>query len=105
MPHLHTRPRKKSLLAIGLILLLVLILFVIFIPPTGMLALIIFFLIFFSGIFYLATFGFNNLRRALLTSGGVTFILILRVAELRHWLYPVLILAIIVSLELYFRKR
>ena len=105
MSHLHTRPRKKSLLAIGLILLLGLILYTIFIPPAGILTLIIFFLIFLAGIFYLAAFGFNNLRKALLTSGGITLMMIFRALELRHWIYPVLILAIIISLELYFRKR
>lgn len=105
MHQLHRRPRKKSLLIIGLVLLLALILYIIFVPPAGIFHLIVFFLVLFASCFYLADYGFNSWRRALLVSGGVTLAMLLRALELRHWLYLVLIVAIIISIELYFRKK
>ncbi len=102
---LHTHPRKKSLLLIGLVLLVSLLLFIFLTPPSGMFSFMIFFFLFFVGLFYVCVFGFNSKRQAMLFSGGVTLIMLLRALELRHWIYPLLILAIIISLELNFRKK
>lgn len=98
---LHHRPRKKTTLIIGMLLLGVLAAFMVLLPPTQLWTLIIFFVLFTLAIFFICAFTFNQVFRALLISIGLTVYMILRSLELRHWLYPLLIIAIIVSIEVY----
>lgn len=47
----------------------------------------------------------NNVRRVLLITGGVLILLLLRLLGLREIIYPLLLLASLLSLELMLRKR
>lgn len=99
------KPRKKTHLIIGLIIFTSLVGLVITFPPQGILLSIIFFILLFTSLFYLLSFVLNHPRRALLLSLGITFILILRALGLRHWLYLVLITSLVLSLNVYLRKK
>ncbi len=102
---LHTRQRKKSFLFLGLALLAVLIGEIILLPPQGILPFVFFFLLLFGGLFYLLSFIFNHSRPALIISIGLTFYIGLRFLGLHHWLYPLLIGAIIIAVEFYQRQK
>lgn len=47
----------------------------------------------------------NNVRRVLLVTGGVLILLLLRLLGLREIIYPLLLAATLLSLELMLRKR
>lgn len=47
----------------------------------------------------------NNVRRILLVTGGVLILLLLRLLGLREIIYPLLLIASLLSLELMLRKR
>lgn len=105
MVTLRLRHRKKSHLVLGLLLTTILFGVVILLPPEGILVKGLFFLLFFSALFYLLRFAFKHSRRALLISIGITLLLLLRALGLRHWLYPLLIVALILSVEIYARRE
>ncbi len=105
MSKLYFQPRKKSFLLISLALMCLLTEEIILIPPQGILAFVFFFLIFFGAFYYLLRFIFNNFRPALLVSIGLTLFVGLRFLGLHHWLYPLLIGAIIVTIEVYFQRK
>jgi len=65
----------------------------------------IFFLLVFVASFWTFLYLFNNVRRSVLLSLGVTTYLLLRLANLREPLYLVLLLASLTSLELLLSKR
>lgn len=71
----------------------------------NLLAVVIFFLLLFSIVTSLALFALLNVRRSLLIAGAVTGFLFLRLIGLREPLYPILLTACLVSLELYLNKR
>lgn len=74
-------------------------------PPTSPTNLIIFFLlVFFSGLF-LSQFVLKKFRLSVLLSTGLTIFLLLRLLDLRQPIYPALLFACLLSLELYYRKR
>jgi len=102
--YFHSNPRKRTTLFIGLALLLGLVLYILAVPPTGIIRMGIFFLLILAASFYVFSFLFNERRLALLMSGGVILILILRALELRSWLYPFLIIALVFAVELFVRK-
>ncbi len=74
-------------------------------PPTKAQYLIIFFLMVFFSSLFLFLYIFQNARRALLLSIGFAVFLILRLLDLRQPLYPILLLASLISLEVSLRKR
>lgn len=78
---------------------------VIVFPPVGIVPFAAFFLLLFSALFYLLRFALNHTRRALLLSTGITMLLLLRALGLRHWLYPLLISALLISIEVYAQKK
>lgn len=47
----------------------------------------------------------NNVRRIFLVTGGVIILLLLRLLGLREIIYPLLLIACLVSLDLLLRKR
>lgn len=54
----------------------------------------------------LLSFSFlNNVRRVLLITGGVLILLLLRLLGLREIIYPLLLTATLLSIELMLRKR
>jgi hypothetical protein len=63
------------------------------------------YLLIFLTIFFFSLFIFNNVRRAMLTASGIVIFLLLRYFNLREILYPILLVACIVSIELYAQKR
>jgi len=72
--------------------------------PQGSMSLVFFILIFFTTV----TFGLfisNNIRRSLLFSFGIVGFLLLRLLGLREFFYPLLLVASLVSLEVYLNKR
>lgn len=105
MVTLRLRQRKKSHLVLGIIFILALLIVVVFFPPEEFLIKFLFFLLLFAALFYLLRFALNPTRRALLISAGITLLLLLRALGLRHWLYPLLIVALILSVEIYARRE
>lgn len=105
MPRLHTKMRKRGPLILGIILLLFLIGLVMTVPPDSIIVRILFFVLFFGATFYTAKYGFNQTRRALLLSSGLTLYIFIRFLHLFHWLYLVLICILVVALEVYSGKK
>jgi len=96
-------PRNKNYLYLGLGLFVGLILLIYFLPPVNFINLILFYALVFGEVFYLVYFVSNNKRTAFLISAGITLLLVLRQLGLRHFIYPFLILALILSLEVKWR--
>ena len=74
-------------------------------PPDNFIILVIFFILFTVDLFYLLVFILNHRRRAAFIALGITFVFILRALDLKHWLYPLLITALILSTELYIHNQ
>ncbi|OGG29174.1 hypothetical protein A2973_01655 [Candidatus Gottesmanbacteria bacterium RIFCSPLOWO2_01_FULL_49_10] len=66
---------------------------------------VLFFSIIFCTSFCLLLYLINNVRRCLLISSGFVVFLVLRSLQLRELLYPLLLVATLLSLELMLRKR
>lgn len=75
-----------------------------FAPNSFIVTLIFFLIVFFTSVCFFL-FIFNNVRRAILLSLGVALFFFLRLLNLREPFYLILLLASIISLELYLRKR
>lgn len=105
MHKLHPRPRKKWTLILGCVSLLFLTGFVITVSPDRLLARLAFFIFLFSTGFGFAAYIFNHTRRALILSFALTLYMFLRLLGLTHWLYPVLLTAILIASEIYSRKK
>lgn len=73
--------------------------------PDSFVSLGVFFLILFITISSIAYFVTNIVRRSFLIGGGVFGLFFLRLLELRQPYYIILLIACIISLELYFQKR
>ena len=73
-------------------------------PNSFFVTLMFFLIIFFTNICF-SLFILNNVRRAILLSLGVILFFFLRLLNLREPFYIILLLASIVSLELYLRKQ
>ena len=73
-------------------------------PPEMFWQFIGFFLLFGLAAFFLFLFILVQTRRAALVSIGLTTLLILRSLQLRHPLYPVLLLLCLISVEYTFLK-
>ena len=98
------RSRQKRFLIIGSIFFLPIIFIITTQVPTIIFT-TIFFLLLFLSFLYLGRFFLNQTRLSFLLSCAMILWLFLRALQLRHWLYPLLILAIIISIELYFQKN
>jgi len=73
-------------------------------PPNSWL-ISLFFLLFFLSSFAVSYSLINNVRRAILINLGLVTIFVLRYLNLREPLYIILLVATLLSLELYFQKR
>ncbi len=73
--------------------------------PNSWQFVVIFLLIFFVTSFWTLLYCFNNVRRAFFVSIGFTIIMALRYLQLREPQYIMLLIATLLSLELYFQKR
>ena len=73
--------------------------------PDQQLHRIAFFSIFLVSSFSLMQYILANMRQALLLSLGLTIFLLLRYLGLREMLYPLLLVACLISLELGLRRR
>lgn len=73
--------------------------------PQEELLLIAFFLLLFLGAFLTASLTFNNSRRGFLIALCLVALALLRFFKLFHPLYIILLLALIVTAEMYFLKR
>lgn len=102
---LHQRPRKRSLLIIGLGGVSLLVIYTIFIAPNTVLTHVGFFLLFSTTLFYILSFIFNHVRRSTLATLGITLYFILRVIGLHEWLYPFLIFLLVVFIEMSYAKE
>ena len=78
---------------------------VLVISPELLLHRTIFFVLFFFTVYGFASYILDHTRRAFLLSAGLTLYLFLRLLGLTHWIYLVLLVAILVFVELYARKR
>lgn len=105
MLKLHKRPRKIWTLILGIISLLMSVALIVTIPPTGILPQFGFFILLFGTLYGLVGYILNHTRRAFLISGALTLYLFLRSLGLTHWIYPLLILAIYITIEFYRRKH
>ncbi len=73
--------------------------------PHGVPSLILFLSVVSGTSFSLSLFVVNNTRRAVLISTGITVYFVLRYIGLRHIIYPILLVASLLSLELVSHKR
>jgi len=73
-------------------------------PNSFVLILLFFLIVFFTSLCFFL-FLLNNVRRAILLSLGVSLFFFLRLLNLREPFYIILLVASIVSLDVYFRKR
>ncbi|MBI2036086.1 hypothetical protein HYT17_00400 [Candidatus Microgenomates bacterium] len=64
-----------------------------------------FFLLLFLSLFLSASLLFNNTRRGFLVAGGLTVIALLRFFHLFYPLYIILVIALLVTIEVYFLKK
>lgn len=99
------RFRRRIHIIIGLIFYAALISIVITQPPTNGFIIMLFFVCLFMGTLFALRFVLNRRRSAILISSGLSLFLLLRLWELRHILYPLLIFAICLTIELYFRNN
>jgi hypothetical protein len=76
----------------------------VFAPDSGI-KIIIFFSIIFAIIFSTALFLLNNVRRGVLCGIGAVIFLLLRILGLRDPIYPVFLIAALISLDWYLRKN
>ncbi len=74
-------------------------------PPDSMLRIATFFLLFFLATLLNSLFLFNNVRRGLLVSFGLSIFFLLRMLNLREPLYPILLIITLISLEVLFRTK
>jgi len=102
---MHLRQRNSWWLFIGVIGVSVLGWFTNTFSPKELFFRAIFFLIIFITTTSLFFYVLNNVRRALLVGIGVVSFLILRYVGLREVFYAILLLASLVSLEVFFQKR
>ncbi len=73
-------------------------------PPDTNLIVVFFLLVFISG-FSLMLFLTQSKRQALLFASGISTLLLLRLIGLRGALYTLLLIASLISLEVYLKKR
>ncbi|MBP9814154.1 hypothetical protein KBC80_03075 [Candidatus Woesebacteria bacterium] len=73
--------------------------------PTSPSSIFIFFALIYFSCFSLGLFFFNHTRRAVFCATGITLFLFLRLLGLRQPLYPILLVASLLSLELLVYKR
>lgn len=99
------RPRNPFWLFAGIVGLSLLGWFTHTFAPNSLLLLLFFFVIVGCITFALAYFIINNVRRAFLVALFCSGTLLLRFLNLRSPMYFLLLLASLVSLELYLRKR
>lgn len=102
---MHVRPHNPFWLFAGIVGLSVLGWFMHTFAPNSLLLLFFFFTIVGCSAFTLTFFILNNVRRASLITLFVIGIFFLRLLGLRSPIYLLLLLASLVSLELYLRKR
>ena len=104
--NMHLRQKRKlGWLILGLTGLASLAFWVYFFSPDKLLTLIVFYLLVGLSSFFLVLFILNHRRRAVLISSGLVLFLFMRQLELRQPVYLLLILATLVSLELYAWKK
>ncbi len=75
------------------------------IDPAQTGALVLFFCILFVTVYGFIFFLTRKKERALLWTIGIVLFFLLRFFGLREWLYPVLLIACLISLEILFQKR
>lgn len=73
--------------------------------PDSIQRLWIFYVLFFASGFFLLLYLLNNIRRAILCAAGITIFLLLRSLNLREPWYLLLLVASLISLEVFFQKR
>lgn len=64
-----------------------------------------FYLALFLGISFLGSFFFQNIRRGALLSGGIIFVLILRMMGFKDLLYTIIPMTIVILVEFLFWKK
>lgn len=96
--------RNTKLLILGFLGLAGLAFFADKFAPSSLQIVSAFLLIFLLSDFFLSQYLLNNVRRAILLSSGLTVFLALRAAGLREPIYPALLIACLISLELLFGK-
>ncbi len=74
-------------------------------PPDSILRIASFFLLFFLTTLLISIFFLKNVRQGLFVSLGLTVFFLLRMLNLREPLYPLLLLAALISLEVLFRTK
>src|SRR3989344_542970 len=64
-----------------------------------------FFLVFFIFLFFLSSYLLGNLRRSIMIGVLICIYFILRLFDLNNSLYVLLLIALFISLELFFKKK
>lgn len=73
--------------------------------PTSIERLVIFLTLCGAGIFFFIVYITDNVRHGIIISSTVIILLILRYLQLKEWIYPALLAAVALSIELYLEKR
>ncbi len=102
---MHRLKRNRRYLIIGISGLVILAIFINKFAPVTLPIIVTFLLIFFFSVLALAYYLLNNVRRSILISLGLALWLALRATGLRDSIYPALLVACLISLELLYRKR
>lgn len=98
------KKRKKSSFLLGALFLALLIYVIWFVPPQGIAIFVSFFILLFLSVLFLVSFITKKLRWGILSGGGITIYMFVRFLELTHWMYPLLLITLAVTIELYFNK-
>ncbi len=102
---MHRRQQNFWWLFIGIIGISILGWFTNTFSPEKIIFRALFFLIIFITTTSLSFYVLNNVRRSVLISIGLVSFLLLRMAGLRELFYVILLLASLISLEVFFQKR
>lgn len=78
--------------------------FVYFIDPGAFMAVVVFFILIFTALFFTFSTILAHTRRGLITSLGLTLFLILRYFGIGHILNFLLLLAVCLCVEIYFNR-
>lgn len=73
--------------------------------PDSVVKMGLFLVLIYSIVFFFVLFVLNNVRRAILSSSGVVIFLALRYLGLREIYFPLLLIAILILIDLYFSKQ
>lgn len=99
------RKRKLSTLIIGILFFLLLIVFIFFVSPETYIANIAFYCMLIVSVGYIGTFITNRVHEAFILSFTLAALLWIRSLGYRHWIYSVIIIALVLAIEFMVHRK